>query len=163
VGHITSEAQHRVVGAPQHGTVLQPAIFRQEVQEADGKRPGLPREAPAPEDVVVEPDATAEEEIRLPVVPELEELGALQKEIPLLRVEEAEAAQVDLDVVGLHLREVGVVGQIGCQRRRHAPFHVEAHIVGGPGVFLSGHLLSTYDSEGLHLHMASWPEALQPR
>ena len=50
---------------------------------------------------------------RLPVV---EEAGALGEELALLGEEQAEAREVDDLLVGLDLREVGLVGQIGRQR-----------------------------------------------
>ena len=49
------------------------------------------------------------------VVTEGEEALILQEEVALLGEEEAEAGQVHLLLVGLDLREVGVVGEVGRQ------------------------------------------------
>ena len=49
----------------------------------------------------------------------------LEKELALLGKEQAEAREVDLLLVGLDLREVGVVGEVGRQVLRDAVLHVE--------------------------------------
>ena len=59
---------------------------------------------------------------------EVEDAASLQKELPFLGKEEAEARQVHLLLVDLDLREVGVVGEVGRQVLRDAHFHVEPEI-----------------------------------
>jgi hypothetical protein len=44
---------------------------------------------------------------------EVEDSGGLGKELPLLRKEQAEAGQVHDFLVGFHLREVGVIREVG--------------------------------------------------
>ena len=56
---------------------------------------------------------------------ELEDAGVLEEEVALLGKEQAEARQVDLLLVGLDLREVGVDREVQRQARRHAVLHVE--------------------------------------
>ena len=61
---------------------------------------------------------------------ERERAEALEKEVALLGKEQAEPGQVDLLFVDLHLREVGVDGEVGGQALRDAEFHVPAHAPG---------------------------------
>src|SRR5262249_54629854 len=51
---------------------------------------------------------------------EAENPRVLQEKIPLLRKEQVEARQVQLLIVGLDLREVGVAGEVRCEGTRHA-------------------------------------------
>ena len=62
--------------------------------------------------------------------PEIEDVGPLQEEAPLLGVEQREPGQVDLAGVGLGLGEVGVVGEDGVQVAGQALVHIEAEIAG---------------------------------
>ena len=57
---------------------------------------------------------------------ELEDARVLEEEVALLRKEQAEPRQVDLLLVGLDLREVGVDGEVPRQAARDAVLHVEA-------------------------------------
>src|SRR4029453_6838146 len=98
-----------------------------------------------------EADATAEEQNRIanavpgapgraaggvPVAPrppaagaaELVDAGVLEKEVTLLRKEQAEARQVDLLLVGFDLREVGVDGEIPRQPAGDAVLGVEPDV-----------------------------------
>ena len=68
---------------------------------------------------------------------EVEDAAALEEELPLSRKEQVEAGQVDLLLVNLDLREVGVDGEVGGQVLRDAvltsrpPFPSPALRVGG--------------------------------
>ena len=57
---------------------------------------------------------------------EVEDAAALEEEVALLREEQAEAREVDLLLVDLDLREVGVDGEVGGQVRRDAVLDVAA-------------------------------------
>src|SRR5262249_4378977 len=57
-----------------------------------------------------------------------EQTGILEKELTLLRKEEAEASQVHLLLVRFHLREVRVVGEVAGEARWDRGFHVEAGV-----------------------------------
>ena len=59
-------------------------------------------------------------------VAEIEHPGVLEKELPLLRIEQAELRQVHLLLVGFGLREVGQHRDVERQRRRDAVLHVDA-------------------------------------
>ena len=59
---------------------------------------------------------------------EIEHAAALEKEVTLLGKEQAESREVDLLLVDLHLREVGVDGEVGGQVRRDAVLHIAANI-----------------------------------
>ena len=119
---VPPQAQHRVVRSRYAGVT----VLGLEVQKADGEGTRLSRDASPSQDVVVDADAAAEEDVGRSIVAELEELGTLQEELPFFRIEEAEAAQVDLDVVHFHLGEVGVVGQVQGEARCEAVLHVQA-------------------------------------
>ncbi len=73
-------------------------------------------------------DAAREEQIDLLRVAELERRRVLEEERPLLGEEQIEARQVDLLLVGLDLREVGVDGDVERQVRPDSPLHVEADV-----------------------------------
>ena len=57
---------------------------------------------------------------------EVEDPGGLGEELALLRKEQAEARQVDDFLVGLHLREVGVIREVGDQIVGDADLEVAA-------------------------------------
>src|SRR5262249_22540612 len=59
---------------------------------------------------------------------ESEQPAILEKELALLGKEETEAREIDLLLVGLDLREVGVVGEVGRQVLREAVLHVDADV-----------------------------------
>ena len=59
---------------------------------------------------------------------ERERVAVLEKELALLGEEQAEPRQVDLLLVGLDLREIGVVGEVRGQVLRDAVLHVEPHV-----------------------------------
>ena len=134
--------------------------------------PHRPGDAPAREDrhlaPVVQPDPPREEQLRRLVdgvdltaepglarrAPELECPAALEEEVALLGKHHREAGEVDLLLVHLHLREVGVDGEVGGQVGVDAVLRVEA-AGGGPVVDhrrradpITGHLR---DAVGLEL------------
>ena len=92
-------------------------------------------------------------------VAEAEQAGPFQEELALLGEEQAEAGEVDLDVVRLHLREVGIERGVQGEVGRDRVLHVEAQVVEGlggttgrvqaPGGRAPG------DGERLHLHVAA--------
>ena len=59
---------------------------------------------------------------------EIEDAAAFQEELALLREEQTEAGQVDLLLVHLDLREIGVDGEIGGQVLCHAVLDVEPDV-----------------------------------
>ena len=59
---------------------------------------------------------------------EIEDPLALEKEVALLGEEQAEAREVDLLLVLLDLREVGVDRQVGGQPAREAVLHIDADV-----------------------------------
>ena len=59
---------------------------------------------------------------------ELKEALPFKEELALLRKRQAEPRQVDLRLVGLDLREIGVVREISRQARCQAVLHVEAPV-----------------------------------
>ena len=83
---------------------------------------------------VDDPDPPAEEELDLALVAHGEEAGVLEEERPLLGKEKIEAVEVDLLIVDLHLREVGVDRAVERQARRHVVLDVEARIAEEVGV-----------------------------
>ena len=113
------------------------------------KGPAFPVQTTSGDDryglAVVEPDAAAEEQHRRrPAEPltaeeegggvgaepaaELEDPLSLEEELAFFWKKEAEAGQVDLLLVHLDLREIGVVGEIGCQSLRDTILDVEPDI-----------------------------------
>ena len=82
--------------------------------------------------VVADADAAAEEQVDLAALADGEQPAVLEEERPLLGKEQVEPCQVDLLLVDLHLREVGVVGQVERHARRHADLAVDAPV----GVFI---------------------------
>ena len=90
----------------------------------DGDRLPPVRQADAPreEEVGHPPEAAAAR-------PDVEHPGVFEEEVALLRKEEREAGQVDLLLVHLHLREVGVQGQVEVEARRYAVLDVQAVVV----------------------------------
>ena len=59
---------------------------------------------------------------------EVEHAAAFEEELALLRQEQVEARQVDLLLVDLDLREVGVDGEVGGEIRGDAVLHVAADV-----------------------------------
>ena len=59
---------------------------------------------------------------------EIEDAAPLQEKLSLFRKEEAESSQVNLLLVNLDLREVGVVGKISGQILGYAVLDVDANI-----------------------------------
>ena len=98
-----------------------------DMQHPDVESGRAPRHAGAPGDRDLPPvgdaDAAAEEQIR-PPAPDREEPRVLEEKGTLLREEQAEAREVDLLVVHLHLREVRVVRRV----ERHAPRELELRL-----------------------------------
>ena len=95
--------------------------------------PALPETRPPPRIGIASPsvadaDAAAEEQIDLAGIADREEAGVLEEERPLLREEQREAIEVDLLIVDLDLREVGVDGRVERQARREAVLDVAADI-----------------------------------
>jgi hypothetical protein len=106
------------------------------------KAPTLPVSGPPTVDrdhaAAIEPDAPAVEQVRRvapaaglpaaagPAAAEVEDAAALEEEVALLREEQAEARQVDLLLVDLDLREVGVDGEVGRQVGGDAVLEVAA-------------------------------------
>ena len=67
----------------------------------------------------------------LEALSEAEDVGPFQEELPLLGIEQAEAGQVELLLVGFDLGEIGVDGQVGGDVRSQAGLDVQAD-GGGP-------------------------------
>ncbi len=94
--------------------------------------------------------------------PELEHAGVLEEEVALLREEQVEARQVDLLLVGLDLREVGVDGEVPRQARGHAVLHVEAGVVVLVERRRPASLFKLASAYGLTRMFAPGLQALQP-
>jgi hypothetical protein len=82
---------------------------------------------------LVQPDAPAEEGIDQQIVRparagEVEECGAVEEEVAALGKKQREPGQVDLALIDLGLREIGVDGQIGADARRHVVEEVETGV-----------------------------------
>ena len=141
-------------------------IIREETQTAHRKRAGLAGQARAPRDVVGDADPPAEEDLRLLRIAEIEESRPLQEELALLLEEEAEAGQVDLDVVGLDLGEVGVEGRVERQVGGDRVLEIEAQVVQGLrralGLTALARNRAPGDREGLHFHVAPAAQPLEP-
>ena len=73
-------------------------------------------------------DAPREEQVDRLRLAELERRRVLEEERPLLREEQIEAREVDLLLVGLDLREVGVDRDVEREVRTNAPLHVDADV-----------------------------------
>ena len=106
--------------------------------------PTWPLRRPPPPDrdplsVVANPDPPAEEQLELARLPHREQPRVLQEERPLLGEEQVEPVEVDLLVVHLDLREVGVVRQIEGEARGDAVLQVRPHVSehGGAGVHVT--------------------------
>ena len=65
---------------------------------------------------------------------EVEEGRAVEEEVALLGIEQREAREVDLPLIDLGLREVGVDGQVRAQRRRRVVEEVDAGLAGSPSL-----------------------------
>ena len=106
----------RQVGAHANYTVIRALgdfrVVGLEVEECQRHRPNRPRDASASDDVVRESYPPAKEYLCLPLVAEGEQASALEKKLTLFGEEEAEAGEVDLDIVSFDLCEVRVVCQI---------------------------------------------------
>ena len=103
------------------------------VQQADVELAGLARHAPAAVDRNglarrTDPDPTTEEQLDLAGIADREEAGVLQEERALLREEQIEAIEVDLLIVDLDLREIGVDGAVEREARRQAVLDVHSGI-----------------------------------
>jgi hypothetical protein len=149
--HVLPEPQHREIGA--NGAGLQ-IVVALDVQEADLVRPGASRQTASHLDghrlVALQANAPAVEQDRRTsacllatqgYAPEPEHPLVLEEELTFLREEQAEPCQVHLLLVGLHLREVGVVGEVGAQVLGHGVLRVEARVpapVGTPTDFIAG-------------------------
>ena len=113
-----------------------PQVIRLHVQETDVESTGPAGQAGAAEDrhghAAAQADPPAEEEFR--AAPErgpaadAEETGVLQEEGPLFGEEQAEAVEIDLLIVGFHLGEVRVDGQVKRQARGDAVLEVHADV-----------------------------------
>ena len=122
------------------------------VQHADvGVGPDLAGQPAAAPDVdalavVADADAPAEEQLELARLPHREEPRVLEKEGPLLREEQVEPVEVDLLVVHLDLREVGVVRQVEGEARGHAVLQVRPDVSEprGAGVDIASQGLSEH-------------------
>ena len=148
--------------------------LRREVAGGGGRHPheaqgvgALPAgEAAAAEDgdrlaVVGEADAAGEDDVRVAAFPELEVALAFQEDLAFLGKAEGEAAEVDLEVVHLFLREVGVPGEVGGEAGSDPPLQVEA-AVGAPGFPLPlGAARQRAQAVRTDLHIASRTDALE--
>ena len=111
------------------------------VQEADVLAAHLAGELGAEVDplrtrVGAEADAAAEERLHLlgaqavaAGAGEVEEGGAVEEEVAPLGKEQREARQVDLALIDLGLREVGVDREVGAQARRRVVEEVDAGVL----------------------------------
>ena len=108
-----------------------------DVQRADAVRPDAPGETAAAVDrhgpPGVEADAPAVEQHRRVAAAarhaaEREGVAVLEEELALLGKEQAEPRQVDLLLVGLDLREIGVEREVGDQVLRDGVLHVEPRV-----------------------------------
>ena len=96
--------------------------------------------------VVADADAPAEEQLELARLPHREEPRVLEKEGPLLGEEQVEPVEVDLLLVHLDLREVGVVRQVEGEARGHAVLQVRPDVSEprGAGVDIASQGLSEH-------------------
>src|SRR5205823_2253519 len=111
-------------------------VVRHDPQGADRESRNATGEAAAAGDLHrspkrVDANAPAEEEIRRLRRTGRKGARVLEKERPLLREEEWKAREVGALLVDLHLREVGIVGQIERQGASDAVFHVAADLLSG--------------------------------
>ncbi len=126
-------AENVVATAPADGLVV-----RGDGQRADVERAGLAGDAPAGDDrhrlPVAQADPAAEEQDRNRARPlarlaaEIEDPLSLEKEVALLGEEQAESREVDLLLVFLDLREVGVDREVGGQAAGQPVLHVDADV-----------------------------------
>ena len=130
--------------------------------------PTLAREPAAADDrhllaVVADADAAAEEDLDLPRPPHRKQPGVFQEEGTFLREEQVEAIQVDLLLVDLHLREVGVVGRVERHARGDAVLQVDADFTGadGPPVRRGTHRLAQHVRGQLQILLTRHLESLQ--
>ncbi len=73
-----------------------------------------------------------------PAAAEVEDAAPFEEEVALLGEEEGEAREVHLLLVDLHLREVGVHGEVGGEVRRDRVLHVAADLLPNSS-FTGGH------------------------
>ena len=106
---------------------------RLHVEKAEVRVARLARQAGAEQDgddlaVGTQSDAPAEEHLDGPRITHGELAGVLEEERPLLRKEQVEAVEVDLKIVDLDLREVGVVGCVEGQAGSHAVLEIHTEL-----------------------------------
>ena len=132
------DSHHRVVVGRHDGVRGHLDPLGLNVEEAHGEASRLAGEPPAAQQgdrlvVGADADAAAEEELHRFRRSHREGAGVLEEERALLGEEKIEAGQVDLLLVGLDLGEVGVIGEIGRQARRHPELGVGAELGRGVG------------------------------
>ena len=89
--------------------------------------------------------------------PEIEGAARFEEELAFFRKEQVEPRQVHLRLIHLHLREVGVDGEVGGQVLRHSPLQVHARgAVAAVRVRLVGRQVGGQRTDAVRLH-------LQPR
>ena len=123
IGRHGAERRH-VAGAHLEDADLIAAAAAQQASAADDRHDAA----------VLEADAAAEEDrrdlgivaLRAALRAEAEELLALEEELALLGILQREPRQVDLLLVVFHLREVGVVGEVGDVALGGGPLRVDA-------------------------------------
>ena len=102
----------------------------------------------------------------MPVLPgafaEPEDIGPLEKELPLLREEEAVGRQVELLLVGLDLGEIGIDRQVGGHVRRQPVLQIDARIGRSPERGRGLLLVAAPDDIGRDLELLPLREARQP-
>ena len=131
----------RDAGAAQHGDLL--PVLRQ----SDGPAEEQERRGHA---VLLGPFA------------EPEDVGALEKELPLLREEEAVGRQVELLLVGLDLGEIGVDRQVGGHVRRQPVLQIDARVGRSPERGRGLLLVAAPDDIGHDLELLPLREAREP-
>ncbi len=164
--HVAADARHAVV------LTASPAVrLALHAEQAQAVLPGATRGAHAAVQRhllagIGQADAAAEEQEqvflrrpeprRLPLiagdVAEVERAGVLQEELALLGEEQAELGQVDLLLVGLGLREVGIDGDVEGQGRAQPGLHVEA------GAAIERHVGLTSGAHGPAEHVGLHPD-----
>ena len=130
--HVALDAQCAEVGAR-----IAESLVLQHAQEAYRLAPRAARQPDAAQHrhlalVLLDPDAARKEEqerwrLEQRACAELEDTRVLEEELALLGQEQVEARQVHDLVVGFHLREVGVGGEVEHEAGAHLPLGVGAH------------------------------------
>ena len=133
--NVTLHPRYRKVRGERPGRLVSTGL---NVQETHAVGADAPRQPPSSLDgndtALVEADPPAVEQRGR--VTRTESTGAserecalvLDEEVTLLRKEQAESGQVDLLLVGLHLRKIGVVGEIGRQVLGDLVLHIHTRI-----------------------------------